>query len=90
MILFVPKLRRPKSQYSDPNYDPSEPFDPHAKADTFYFTVETTGALKPEEVLLEAIKVLNAKTGAIQLALDEKTSQSTTVNGYAYSNGGVY
>jgi len=40
-----------------------------AKPDRFVFTVETTGALRPEEVVQSALNVLKLKLGALQTLL---------------------
>jgi len=45
------------------------------KQDRFIFTVETTGALKPEEVVLTAFKVLREKLANVQNHLTEIHSQ---------------
>ncbi len=65
----------PKSQYSQTaNYSlVGEPYDPKAEPDKFYFTVESSGALKPEEILLSAISVLQGKLGNIQLNLEQES-----------------
>ncbi|EPZ35785.1 insert subdomain of RNA polymerase alpha subunit [Rozella allomycis CSF55] len=61
----------PKSRYSErEKYPVDEAFDPHAEPDKFYFNVETTGAMKPEEVLISALQVLQKKLGVVQLGLE--------------------
>lgn len=72
----------PRSVYSQGPY-PDEnheiPYDPTAQPSRFYFTVETVGSLRPEEVLLQAINVLQSKLGAVQLSLEQESRR-----------GGVY
>lgn len=80
----------PKSNYSDPNITGNEPFDPFAKADKFYFSVETTGALKPEDVVLSAISILQAKIGILQLSLDEETATLAAGAPGGFANGALY
>ncbi|XP_016650448.1 PREDICTED: disease resistance protein RPM1-like [Prunus mume] len=41
-----------------------------AKEDSFIFTVESTGAVKASQLLLNAIEVLNQKLGAVRLSED--------------------
>lgn len=51
--------------------DPYEaPFDPNAKADTFYYDVEVTGALSPEMVVEQAAAKLVDKLEVLKLHLD--------------------
>jgi len=45
------------------------------KPDRFIFTVETTGALRPEEVVLSALSVLKLKLGTLQAYGVPKTNQ---------------
>jgi DNA-directed RNA polymerase II subunit RPB3 len=44
--------------------------DIRAKEDTFLFTVESTGALPPETIVLNALKVLDAKLEMTKSELD--------------------
>ncbi|KAI3630585.1 hypothetical protein MIR68_012020 [Amoeboaphelidium protococcarum] len=64
----------PKSAYSDPNSPPNPPYDPNAKATKFYFSFETVGSLRPEEVVQSAIKVLSSKCGVIINILEQEVS----------------
>ena len=50
-----------------------KPTDIKAEPDKFYFTVESSGALKPEEILLSAISVLQSKLGTVQLQLEAES-----------------
>jgi DNA-directed RNA polymerase II subunit RPB3 len=67
----------PKSVYSTGEYPDNEKnnvsFDPRAEPDRFYFNVESVGSLRPEEILLQAISILQSKLGAVQLALEQGT-----------------
>lgn len=65
----------PKSVYSQQeNYGMvGEKFDATAEPDRFYFTVESSGSLKPEEILLSAISVLQGKLGTVQLNLESES-----------------
>lgn len=62
----------PKSLYSQVEKYGSvgEKYDATAEPDRFYFTVESSGALRPEEILLSAISVLQGKLGTVQLNLE--------------------
>lgn len=66
----------PHSTYSPQGVYPDEhnniPYDPTAEPDKFYFRVEAVGSLRPEEILLQAIAILQGKLGAIQLALEQE------------------
>ena len=60
----------PKSRHSKlPEGQHEAEFDPEAKADTFYFTVETTGALPPQEICFSALEMLHAKLVNLKLWL---------------------
>ncbi|MEN2497097.1 MAG: DNA-directed RNA polymerase II subunit RPB3 [Marteilia pararefringens] len=64
----------PKSEYSE--IDPKKPqadFDPFSKPRKFYFNVETTGSLKPENIVLSSINVLKQKLATIQSSLTGAT-----------------
>lgn len=59
----------PKSEHSKFRDDPDTfqaDFDPEAKADTFYFNVESTGALAPEEIVIQSVEVLQQKLNDLQ------------------------
>lgn len=68
----------PSSVYSqgeypdDRNHPGAVPFDPETEPDRFFFVVEAVGSLRPEEILLQAITVLQSKLGAVQLALEQQ------------------
>lgn len=61
----------PKSTHSqsDKYPSPDSPIDPLAKPETFYFTLETVGNLKPEEALVAALEVLSAKLATLAVQL---------------------
>lgn len=67
----------PHSAFSETGAYPDEnnniPFDPRAEPNKFYFIVETVGSLRPEEILLQAISVLQGKLGAVQLSLEQES-----------------
>ena len=64
----------PKSQYSTrEKYPVNETFDPNAKPDKFYFTVETIGSMQPSEVVLSAFQVLQEKLGTFMAALEKES-----------------
>ena len=44
-------------------------FDPKAKPSKFYFKVEGTGAMDPKDIVLTALKMLQAKLSLVQLLL---------------------
>eukprot|EP00039_Didymoeca_costata_P023397 m.6974 g.6974 ORF g.6974 m.6974 type:complete len:271 (+) comp3619_c0_seq2:142-954(+) len=53
-----------KSEYSellDDDTKPQADFDPTAKADTFYYNVESTGSLPADEIVSSAVTVLQEK-----------------------------
>lgn len=60
----------PKSVYSKGD-GKDQKFDPAAEADTFYFSVETTGALSPEKVITSALTILQTKLASCQYSLNE-------------------
>jgi DNA-directed RNA polymerase II subunit RPB3 len=63
----------PKSVYSDPNADRDQ-YDPRADADKFYFSMETTGALNPQQVLYSALDVLRQKLAVCNFTLQNDQS----------------
>lgn len=70
----------PHSVYSQTNTYPDEknnlPFDAKSEPNRFYFNVESVGSLRPEEILLQAISILQSKLGAVQLALEQESRAS--------------
>jgi DNA-directed RNA polymerase II subunit RPB3 len=80
----------PKSKNADWEEPPKEndPFDYTAKADKFYFNVETIGSLKPNEVVERGIGVLQTKLAEIVLALeklDNANAGGGDYNGMSYT-----
>lgn len=67
----------PRSLYSETGVYPDErnalPYDPKAEPDRFFFNVEAIGSLRPEDILLQAITILQSKLGNVQLALEEES-----------------
>ncbi|XP_055335200.1 DNA-directed RNA polymerase II subunit RPB3-like [Paramacrobiotus metropolitanus] len=60
----------PRSEYSKlGEFEHQAPFNPKGIADRFYFTVESTGALAPENIILSGIRVLKEKLINVQSAL---------------------
>ncbi|ORY06116.1 hypothetical protein K493DRAFT_310747 [Basidiobolus meristosporus CBS 931.73] len=53
---------------------PNEPFDYKAEPDRFYIDFETVGSLKPEDIVLTALSILQDKLGAIQIQLDDEAN----------------
>lgn len=64
----------PKSVYSETDAYGivGETFDATAEPEKFFFTVESSGSLRPEEILLSAISVLQGKLGTVQLHLEQE------------------
>ncbi|KAL9936196.1 hypothetical protein V8E36_005038 [Tilletia maclaganii] len=52
------------AQYEDPPEEDGR-FDYNAKADKFYFDVETTGAMDPAEIVSTALEILQHKTAEV-------------------------
>ena len=64
----------PKSSHADDRYPTATDFtnyDPAAEPNKFWFAVEAIGSLAPENILLQAIGILQAKLGAVQLSLEQ-------------------
>ncbi|KAJ1549980.1 45 kDa subunit of RNA polymerase II, partial [Cladochytrium tenue] len=60
----------PNGQLEDPP-NPDEPFDYNAKPSRFYFTVEGTGVMDPKDVVVMALKLLQAKVALIKMLLGQ-------------------
>ncbi|XP_062501040.1 DNA-directed RNA polymerase II subunit RPB3-like [Corticium candelabrum] len=59
----------PKSEFSELPEDQHEaPYDYSAKADKFFINVESTGALRPENIVLSGLKTLKDKLVNLQTA----------------------
>ncbi|KAF5108533.1 hypothetical protein DV495_004079 [Geotrichum candidum] len=65
----------------------NEPFDYNAKPDNFYFNVETIGSMKPDDVIVKGIDVLQKKIASIVLALEEMDSRANPDVGPAGADG---
>jgi DNA-directed RNA polymerase II subunit RPB3 len=67
----------PKSLHSEAEHygQVGDTFDATAEPDRFYFTVESSGSLRPEEILLSAVGVLQGKLGTLQLHLEQEARQ---------------
>lgn len=80
----------PKSKNSEHFEDDSQgveqPFDIKAEAKTFFMNVESTGAMRPEEIVLQGIVVLKQKLCNLQAALarmhDDPQGQPYEQNGF--------
>lgn len=65
----------PKSQ--NQFYEPKDAVYDFTKVpDRFYMNVETTGALKPEEVISSALQLLESKLSLIKLKLDDEVRET--------------
>ncbi|KAG9301774.1 hypothetical protein G9A89_003321 [Geosiphon pyriformis] len=59
----------------EPPLTEDEPFDYNATPNKFYFSVETVGSIKPEEIVMSALKRLQEKLGMLQIALADNTTE---------------
>ena len=50
---------------------PQAPYDPHAEANTFYYNVESTGALPPEDIVTSSVNVLTTKLQELRYHLQD-------------------
>lgn len=65
---------RPKSKYAaweDPPQE-GEPFNYDAAPDRFYFEVETSGTMEPDQIVQGGIRTLQQKIGALLKGLDPR------------------
>ena len=67
-------LKRPKSKYAEWEDPPQEgePFDYNATANRFYFEVETSGNMEPDQIVQGGIRALQQKIGGLLQGLDPK------------------
>ncbi|CAH6720578.1 DNA-directed RNA polymerase II subunit Rpb3p [[Candida] jaroonii] len=63
--------------------DPELPFDYESKPNNFYFDIETSGSLTPDNVFMKAIEALQLKVAGIAVELNKEG-----VEGNDASNGG--
>eukprot|EP00051_Salpingoeca_urceolata_P017696 m.243725 g.243725 ORF g.243725 m.243725 type:complete len:271 (-) comp19025_c0_seq5:1541-2353(-) len=66
----------PRSEHSKlPPEQHQADYDPNAKADTFYVTVESTGALPPQEIVEDALDTLYQKLNDLSVQLEGITEE---------------
>jgi DNA-directed RNA polymerase II subunit RPB3 len=66
----------PKSSFAEiETYTGNEPYLYDKEPDKFYFTVEVSGALRPEEVILNAMRVLQSKLAHLQMQLEQESRE---------------
>ncbi|KAJ3470287.1 hypothetical protein MRS44_000386 [Fusarium solani] len=69
-----PEVEWPKSKYAqweDPPQE-GEPFDYDAVPNRFYFEVETSGSMEPDQIVQSGIRVLQQKIGGLLKGLDPR------------------
>ncbi|QPH05814.1 hypothetical protein C2857_003826 [Epichloe festucae Fl1] len=69
-----PEKEWPKSKYAEWEDPPQEgePFNYDAVPDRFYFEVETSGSMEPDQIVQGGIRALQQKIGALLKGLDPK------------------
>ncbi|KFH40313.1 DNA-directed RNA polymerase II subunit-like protein [Hapsidospora chrysogenum ATCC 11550] len=69
-----PDKEWPKSKYAEWEDPPQEgePFDYDAKPNRFYFEVETSGSMEPDQIVQQGIRTLQEKIGALLKGLDPR------------------
>lgn len=67
-------MSRPKSKYAEWEDPPQEgePFDYDAVPNRFYFEVETSGSMAPDQIVQSGIRVLQQKIGGLLKGLDPR------------------
>ncbi|KAI9015060.1 DNA-directed RNA polymerase [Gaertneriomyces semiglobifer] len=85
------KSEWPRSIYADEESEskPGQAFDYKAKPEKFYFTVESTGALEPAEIVVGALNVLEAKLAALQEALRMSSDDHLDLSNLPIQNGPI-
>jgi len=63
----------PKSEFSQLDDDQHEaPYDPTGRPNKFWISVESTGSLKPDSIVLSGLKMLKKKLAELQLQLQRE------------------